>query len=244
MATQLQEPHTHANGTCPVTDKTHNWCPRQNGDSRSPCPALNALANHGYLPRDGKNIGISDFVRGLREAYHLSRPLAYFLSISAALLLGKFWRMDLRDLARHNRLEHDASLAHADTAPGDDYAPTEPDADLLAKFCQEVRGGEGGSLEVEDAARSRVRREGECKPLDGIHAAVARGEMGLVLSVFGVKEGERLGVPVKWLREWMLDERLPAGWKPSHTTGILLMHKRTGEVQTAMKKLREAGQSL
>ena len=23
-------------------------------DSRSPCPALNALANHGYLPRDGK----------------------------------------------------------------------------------------------------------------------------------------------------------------------------------------------
>ena len=26
------------------------------GDSRSPCPALNCLANHGYLPRDGKNI--------------------------------------------------------------------------------------------------------------------------------------------------------------------------------------------
>ena len=25
-------------------------------DSRSPCPALNALANHGYLPRDGHNI--------------------------------------------------------------------------------------------------------------------------------------------------------------------------------------------
>ena len=25
-------------------------------DSRSPCPALNVLANHGYLPRDGKNI--------------------------------------------------------------------------------------------------------------------------------------------------------------------------------------------
>ena len=25
-------------------------------DSRSPCPALNTLANHGYLPRDGKNI--------------------------------------------------------------------------------------------------------------------------------------------------------------------------------------------
>jgi hypothetical protein len=25
-------------------------------DLRSPCPALNTLANHGYLPHDGKNI--------------------------------------------------------------------------------------------------------------------------------------------------------------------------------------------
>ncbi|KAL6712909.1 hypothetical protein ACLMJK_009464 [Lecanora helva] len=28
----------------------------QPGDLRSPCPGLNALANHGYLPRDGRNM--------------------------------------------------------------------------------------------------------------------------------------------------------------------------------------------
>ena len=27
-------------------------------DSRSPCPALNVLANHGYIPRDGKNVSL------------------------------------------------------------------------------------------------------------------------------------------------------------------------------------------
>ena len=29
--------------------ETHEWRAPQEGDSRAPCPALNALANHGYL---------------------------------------------------------------------------------------------------------------------------------------------------------------------------------------------------
>ena len=32
-----------------VREDTHQWVPKQPGDSRSPCPALNTLANHGYL---------------------------------------------------------------------------------------------------------------------------------------------------------------------------------------------------
>lgn len=31
-------------------------------DIRGPCPGLNALSNHGYLPRDGKNIHVTDIV--------------------------------------------------------------------------------------------------------------------------------------------------------------------------------------
>jgi hypothetical protein len=36
----------------------HDWVPSVlvANSSRSPCPMLNTLANHGYLPRDGKNI--------------------------------------------------------------------------------------------------------------------------------------------------------------------------------------------
>jgi hypothetical protein len=32
-----------------------DWRAPVPGDLRSPCPALNALANHGFLPRDGRN---------------------------------------------------------------------------------------------------------------------------------------------------------------------------------------------
>jgi len=40
-------------------------------DSRSPCPALNALANHGYLPRDGKNISPNVLQRAV-QVYSLT----------------------------------------------------------------------------------------------------------------------------------------------------------------------------
>lgn len=32
-----------------------DWRAPVAGELRSPCPALNALANHGILPRDGRN---------------------------------------------------------------------------------------------------------------------------------------------------------------------------------------------
>jgi hypothetical protein len=41
--------------------------PAKEGDSRSPCPALNAMANHGILPRDGKNIKFADMTRQVHE---------------------------------------------------------------------------------------------------------------------------------------------------------------------------------
>lgn len=41
--------HSHRRGVCPIIGRSHEWCPPQEGDSRSPCPALNTLANHGYL---------------------------------------------------------------------------------------------------------------------------------------------------------------------------------------------------
>ena len=41
------------------------WMPPLDSDIRGPCPGLNALANHGYLPRDGKNIHVTDIVTAM-----------------------------------------------------------------------------------------------------------------------------------------------------------------------------------
>ncbi|KAL8977244.1 MAG: hypothetical protein Q9205_006910 [Flavoplaca limonia] len=34
---------------------------------RSPCPGINAVANHGYIPRNGMNISLEQFITGFRE---------------------------------------------------------------------------------------------------------------------------------------------------------------------------------
>jgi hypothetical protein len=49
-------------------------------DSRSPCPALNALANHGYLPRDGKDISPDVLQRALQVNQFIKFEGHYFLS--------------------------------------------------------------------------------------------------------------------------------------------------------------------
>ncbi|KAL9023546.1 MAG: hypothetical protein Q9180_008189, partial [Flavoplaca navasiana] len=40
--------------------KRGDYAPVNPNDLRSPCPAINALANHGYLPRDGRNVLASE----------------------------------------------------------------------------------------------------------------------------------------------------------------------------------------
>ncbi|GMF33038.1 unnamed protein product [Phytophthora lilii] len=81
---------------------------------RSPCPALNALANHGYLPRDGKGVTPQHLQQALVSVYNLHKSLAEFLVSS---LPEKF---TLADLGEHNFVEHDASLVHEDSFKGTD----------------------------------------------------------------------------------------------------------------------------
>ena len=88
-----------------TTSAPHDFIAPQSTDSRSPCPALNALANHGYLyanlptlhdfaklihcrPRDGKNINVFRLVGALRRVYGVSLPLATILSSGGIYLCG------------------------------------------------------------------------------------------------------------------------------------------------------------
>ncbi|KAJ6582149.1 Chloroperoxidase, partial [Mycena capillaripes] len=40
-------------------------------DVRSPCPGLNTLANHGYIPRNGKNITIPMILNAASDAFNI-----------------------------------------------------------------------------------------------------------------------------------------------------------------------------
>lgn len=79
---------------------------------RGPCPGLNTLANHGLLPRSGKNITQDDLSRamwlGVSQDDTISVPL--FGLAATTNPSGDNTTFSLPDLGRHNILEHDASL--------------------------------------------------------------------------------------------------------------------------------------
>ncbi|TLD17655.1 uncharacterized protein PgNI_02166 [Pyricularia grisea] len=99
-----------------------NWRPPVQGDLRCGCPAMNSMANHGFINRDGRNLTIAAVVPLLVEVFHLSTELATIvtqlgLSTAPNPSAGTF---TLGDLNAHNLFEHDASLSRKDFFFGGD----------------------------------------------------------------------------------------------------------------------------
>lgn len=83
---------------------------------RSPCPMLNALANHGLLPHDGKNITEEQTATALKLSINLNEDVAksQFQEALGTNPTPGATTFSLDDLSRHNIIEHDASLRYVD----------------------------------------------------------------------------------------------------------------------------------
>lgn len=57
------------------------------GDQRGPCPGLNAMANHGYLPHNGVG-SHTDFIEGTFKAFGMSADLSGFLTVLGGTVDG------------------------------------------------------------------------------------------------------------------------------------------------------------
>ncbi|EKM51051.1 uncharacterized protein PHACADRAFT_263009 [Phanerochaete carnosa HHB-10118-sp] len=213
-------------------------------DSRSPCPALNSLANHGYLPRDGHNIGWWTLVCSLVKVYNLSYPFALLLSTLGVIICGHrtklSWTLSLHDLCLHNRIEHDVSTVHADAKPGEKFAPSRPDDVLLQNLLGYTQAE--GSLTLNDFVRARICRAlEERKPLNWVHRGLAHGESAVALLVFGqgkprVKDSA-LAIPRNFVEQWYGDEKLPEGWNaPVKQVGILRVVSLLNTVATRTRQ--------
>lgn len=189
-------------------------------------------------PRDGKQLTAPILIHALQEGYGLSTTLAELLVHGGIYLLGQAGAFGLHDLARHNRIEHDASLVHDDAKGRDEYAPTSPDLQLVKNLL--LHAQDGRVLTVEDVARARVERESQCPMLNCVQAEVARGEMAIALDIFGQQENaDKQGAPLDMLRRWFTEERLPEGWKPTHTQGLLQTIRTTREIRNLMATLKD-----
>ena len=213
--------------TRPLSTEIHNYIPaRPKDDRRSPCPALNTLANHGYLPRSGRRITPSGLATALRDGFGLSLILSYFLAYVGFLVQYRWQMFDpslpasLDDFCCHHGIEHNASVVHPDVSNGMSYASSHIDRRRWDSF---FRGADNGRISLDYIAKTRVARERESGGIDNLHAVIARGEMALILGIFGNASWSFGGdIPVEILKDWWSHERFPDGWQPRRTQGLFL----------------------
>jgi hypothetical protein len=84
---------------------------------------LNTLANHGHLPRDGRNFTKDNVVKGLNSGLNFNATLGALMWSQAIIANPEpnatFFTLD--QLNVHNVLEHDASLSRSDAAFGNNH---------------------------------------------------------------------------------------------------------------------------
>ncbi|KJZ74471.1 hypothetical protein HIM_06067 [Hirsutella minnesotensis 3608] len=195
-----------------------NYVPAGPTDSRSPCPALNALANHGFLPHNGRNVNIADFIVGLFLGLGVS-PDASSLIIAFGIISSHnplSLALDLEDLANHNFvIEHDCSFARQDALVGDNLHFNR----TLWKTALDVIGPNSQTtnafiMGTAKAMRVREQRWMNPKTVWGPRAWLnSFSEVGLVLSAMGSVPGI---ARTDYVRSFIEEERLPyhLGWRP------------------------------
>lgn len=187
-------------------------------DSRSPCPGLNALANHGILPRDGKNINMATLIQATFTGFSLAQAATEVVGGVAldASTTGDATTFNLADLAQHDPqvIEHDGSMTREDENTGDNLAFS--DAAWQRTL---TNWGDVDTITFAVAAAERTARftYGAANNPDFNATFANTGsllEYSLILSAFGsLTEGNGNLTLIKYMFE---NERLPIelGWQP------------------------------
>lgn len=198
----------------------HYWKAPGPGDSRGPCPALNTLANHGFLPRNGKNITIPMILQAGHDVYHVEPDI-----LTKPAKLGLLMSPDdqpltfaLNDVKGHNVIECDASLSRQDLALGDNVSFNETIFSTLANsnpgsdVYNITSAGQVMRARLADSLRNNPNVTNSDVTFD-----TRSGASAFYLSVMG--DPLKGTAPKKFVQIWFREERLPIqeGWKRSET---------------------------
>jgi len=197
------------------------WIPASKipGAVRGPCPGLNTLANHGFLPRDGKNISLPVLLAACQEGLNVG---ADFCTVAGTLALTSKGGLakgglafDLDDIDQHNYpIEHDVSFSRQDAYFGD-WVGFNPS---VYKTVQDT--AEAGTYNIGTMAEvRRTRLQDSLKRNPELYygvlpAVFAFQEVSITLSVMG---DPVTGIaPTKFVDFWIQNEKFPyeLGWTP------------------------------
>ncbi|KAL2799451.1 Chloroperoxidase [Aspergillus keveii] len=206
---------------CGSTHERHEWRRPGPGDLRSPCPGLNVMANHGYLPRDGRDISLEDLHAAILGAYNYhpaTLDSAFQMAIDFNLSsTGNASTFHLSDLNKHGAIEHDGSLSRSDFDLGDNHS-FDPEvwngtATSLGLYDAGVDCEEDLYVTVEVAARARAARFREAEELNpefNVSELALMGSVGeTALYMTTLWDYAAGAVPKAWIRAFFEEERIP-----------------------------------
>jgi hypothetical protein len=181
-------------------------------------------------PRNGRRISALQLIRAMNEVYHVSIPLGTLLSLVGVFYCGNGLWVNLEDLARHNKIEHDASLTHQNCPSGSLYAPSKPDQMLIDQFLVAGQSQTSDHLTLADLVSYRAARDATLSsPLSSLHRAITYGEIAFTVELFADKD---LRVPKTSIQQWFAEERLPEGFsRPKNALGFTCTTKYNIQIQ-------------
>ncbi|KAJ7650727.1 Chloroperoxidase [Roridomyces roridus] len=132
-------PQATETGLKQIPDAAHPFIAPGPNDQRGPCPAMNTLSNHGYLPRNGIAT-FEEIVIAMMEAFNIELNFGALMVANNMLTRGNVFTNQLSiggvsplvppypgeidgpetgGIAKHGRFEGDASMTRADAFIGD-----------------------------------------------------------------------------------------------------------------------------
>lgn len=201
---------------------------------------VNTLANHGFFPRDGRNVTRANAIAGLTAGLNFDATLAGIMWDQAVIAnpTPNATFFTLEQLNVHNVLEHDASLSRQDAAFGNNHVFNETVFNTSRAYWT------ADVLTAEMIANSKLFRQIESRATNPNYRftstteAFSLGEMAAPIIVFG--NTDEFTVPKNLVEYFFLNERLPEelGWSPkNHSTTLEIIMKVSQAIGNATNLL-------
>ena len=204
------------------------------GDVRGPCPAINTLANHGFINRSGKEVLMTDLIIALSAVYDVTKeflmtPVEGAIANDLTTLVPgatsgstmiEDHMLDISDLGlRPGRQEHDASLVRTDSWFCDDEESKLANDGLIDALIA-VGGTSKSFLTVADIVAFQRDRINDTLMHNGDPVSSTLSSIGgitvqkVLIMIFGQDEVLD-SIDKARLEQWLRDEAIPDGYVPN-----------------------------
>lgn len=185
---------------------------------RSSCPGLNTLANHGFLPRDGKGLNLTSVIVAAYEGFGVS-PETTGLITMAGLVDSKndlSKNFSLKVVHRPDwQIEHDCSLTRKDRWEDPNVARFDPET-WQTTLNELKKTPIVSAVQFGKAKAARIRQQRMRHPnmtYDAKSAANFATEIAKAMNTLGNLKG---WARLEYLRTFFEQEKFPydLGWRP------------------------------